>query len=365
MDSATKSAEHANELTISPDWKFTRSRLMDGTTFAFHSSKTCPGYSIQISNWRLRKVAHPIGGHSTDIDDLALGIRDELERVLGKTAFEKSNRVQSDLLKEASQTPGLFRQTGLLAEKYLGLQDKFTIALMEDLWSPQVALLSVPLSVLTVRNKTPYVIEKVPWSFRTPPCRLQHFATTGFNSRIGRGIVACVPGSEDVWIVSSFSQCEVEPSCDRSAEFTGINDLVQSITAEVMKVLKAVPQKPATDNGKTIQQPPEKLELAAALLWAILEKIAVHDAKATARPTPSEFFRAYMIDKLTSKAMKLRGWRERTLRNRRQLAETVIAECYGSKVSLRKFRDIVDPRIFRAAEQQIEAARKHGRKAFL
>ena len=110
---------------------------------------------------------------------------------------------------------------------------------------------------------------------------------------------------------------------------------------------------------------PEKLELTTVMLYAIMEKLAVHDAKTSARPTPSEYFRAYMITKLPPKTMRLKGWKDRTMRGRRQLVENVIAENYGSKVNLRKFRDTIDSRIFHAAEIQMEAARKHGSKAHL
>lgn len=139
------------------------------------------------------------------------------------------------------------------------------------------------------------------------------------------------------------------------------NELEQ-ITARLTHLEQSVTQK----HAKPTESPtPDKLTVTQAVMWTILNQLAVHDAKMSARPTLSEYFRAYMMDKLTTKAMKQRGWKERTMRNRRQLAEKVITETYGRKINLRKFRDTIDPRIFRAAEEQLEAARARGRKACL
>ncbi|MCX6996631.1 MAG: hypothetical protein NTV49_06000 [Kiritimatiellaeota bacterium] len=376
MDNATRSSEHIHQLNILPEWEFTRSRTKDGATFAFHSSQMCPGYSIQVSNWRLRKNARDQCAPSEDIGDLILGAHNELKRVLGESAFEKTNRVQSVMRKNAElhraaldlrKNAGQSRERLFQADRWDILSRKImkiclVRAAIEDLiLAPGVEILSFPLVTLTALNKSRYIVENAPWSFNKPPRRVEHLAMTGFNSGLMNGILAFAPGSEDVWIVSKFSQCEVELKWDRGAavlaEFPYLKDMSRSLAEQEKKVVKAEIAPPS---------PPENLKITEALMWGILEKIAVHDAKLTTHPTPSEFFRAYMIEKLTTKAMRRRKWKDRTIRNRRQLVETVIAEQRSDpKVNLRKFRDDIDPRIFHTAERQIEAVRKRGREAFL
>jgi|GEM_PF-5373951 len=106
-------------------------------------------------------------------------------------------------------------------------------AAMEDLLlAPRVELLSFPLWTLTSFNKARYSIANAPWSFHKPPCRVEHLAKTGFNSGLTYGILAFAPNSEDIWIVSKFSQCEVELICNREAalkkEFPWFMDALKS-----------------------------------------------------------------------------------------------------------------------------------------
>lgn len=111
--------------------------------------------------------------------------------------------------------------------------------------------------------------------------------------------------------------------------------------------------------------PPERIEITSPVMDAIRNRLAERDAGMKARPTLTEFFHAYMIEKLPLKAMRSRGWSDRTIRNRRQLAEIVIAEHFGGQVQLGKFRDAIDPRIWRESERELKRARERGRKARL
>lgn len=109
---------------------------------------------------------------------------------------------------------------------------------------------------------------------------------------------------------------------------------------------------------------PKTLELTQVLYYAIMEKLAVYDAKVSAHPWHSEYFRAFMIEKLSTREMKMKPWNERTMRLRKKTIENVIAESYGiQRINLRKYRDSVDPRTFSAAEEQMDAVRKRRSKA--
>lgn len=106
--------------------------------------------------------------------------------------------------------------------------------------------------------------------------------------------------------------------------------------------------------------PAEKIELTMPIMEAIRNRLAEHDGAMKARPTLSEFFQAYMIQKMSTNTMRAHGWSDRTIRNRRCLAERVIAEHFGGKVQLRKFRDSIDPRVWGAAERELKRARERG-----
>jgi len=124
-------------------------------------------------------------------------------------------------------------------------------------------------------------------------------------------------------------------------------------------------ENPTQTNAAT---PNDTATLAATdvALVTIFNALSRHDAKAIARPTPSEYFRAIVLNGETNRQIiqKYKGC-ERTLRTRRALAEKVIKETCGGVVNLRKLRDLVNPAICNRANREIEAARKRGRRAFL
>ena len=158
MDCPTKGLKQVHQLEISPDWAYTRSRLKDGVMFSFHSSKTCPGYSIQVSNWRLCKVACDQSGHSDDIGDLILGAHHELKRLLGVTAGENMKRAHLAMRQGEDMqlaVSNLRKLVGQSQERLCeverweiwsrkAVKAKLINAALEDLMSsPRVALLSV------------------------------------------------------------------------------------------------------------------------------------------------------------------------------------------------------------------------------
>ena len=216
---------------IPQDWEYTKSRTKDGIMFAFHSSKTCPGYSVEVSNWRLRKCA--VTPWDEEKGDLGLisWISLELRRVFGKSMFKKSRRISLNYRKALKRmTWQLRRSKGLAGLSDLCICDRDTSdalaietsegveAKVEELYgNPRIALLSRPMVVLSARDKTPHILDYAPWPFPSPPHALRHLAPTGFASLSEYGILALAPGCEDVWIVSKFHRSEVKINRNREA----------------------------------------------------------------------------------------------------------------------------------------------------
>ncbi len=246
---------------ISPSWEFTCSRLADSTIFSFHSTSNCPGYVIEISDWRLRKKLAAPEAPLADRDmDSAIQVFEELKRALGDSVFGEYNHAYASL-KELSSRPVVdpaVHPLGLqvshieegdpqvwkiafttTTEELGAARNEVRVALRRDLSSPDIAPLSIPLIALEIRDNAPYSIEKVPWREQRPPGSLQHLAKTGFESQLNAGILAVPQSGDDVWIVSRFSKCEVQIRWDRriavSAEFPGLN-AIDKITSRLEEV---------------------------------------------------------------------------------------------------------------------------------
>jgi hypothetical protein len=95
-------------------------------------------------------------------------------------------------------------------------QDNIDKAIKADLMSPKIAILAVPLFSLMDRDKCFYVIEKKEWLYSGPPQELEHLGARGFDSRLGYGILALPSNRYPAWIVSSFSERNVELRWNRS-----------------------------------------------------------------------------------------------------------------------------------------------------
>lgn len=220
-----------NTLVISQDWDFTRTREKGGETFAFHSAGTCPGYSIKISGWRLRKKP----GAQITQDELFLRGLDELNRHLGDSVCpgRKGLETLKTKVKEKMFPPGGLMppdwMSKMAAENQKAYEQEFLIELRRILFSPRVARLSVPLLTLIIRDSAEYRLDKEPWSHSGPPRELRHLAASGFDGQCPLGILARPPTGKYLWIVSKFKECAIELKWNRraaiAAEFPWIINL--------------------------------------------------------------------------------------------------------------------------------------------
>ncbi len=300
----------SNRFVVQPDWEYTRSRDRNGTIFAFHSSDTCPGYSIHISNWRLRKNSARINDEKA-LRDKAYS---ELERCAGDLGFAETNKIKEEIdrkTKAIIASAGLLRPDFLarIGQKYQALlneyEEKLFIASIKDTLSPWLAPLSVSLMSLVMRDKAEYVVDSVPWSFKKPPIALQHLAKTGFNSRFGWGIIALPWPSDDVWVVSKFSQCEVEPQWNRPAtikkEFPWLDELsdFKGSMSEATKQLSVVPAVIA-ENERVIREQQERLAfLQQAITSSVRTALELSEQKIARRKND------LCLDKLSDEEMLL------------------------------------------------------------
>jgi hypothetical protein len=176
-------------------------------------------------------------------ESLLLGALEELKRVLGEDAFVRFNR---EIAAPDREDAGLGLSPADLSRRPSELSARArrcVTAFAKDVLSPNVAILSVPLLVLTLRDKVTYVIDQAPWPESAPPQRLVHLASTGFDSKLGWGIVAFPTSSPDVWVVSKFSRSYVELNWNRASavlkEFPWLNDL-GNVVAKTRATLEAV-----------------------------------------------------------------------------------------------------------------------------
>ena len=255
MPSAINYDDDQHVFPISPSWEFTRTRDKSGTTFAFHSDGQRRGYSVRVSNWRLRKATSSPSSSPADIMGLHIEADAELVRVLGDDAFKRSRvvmeRIQNlveaiehtlerseerkeillprlrirhdDQTEQISAPP----KTPEISEKHdlEKLNREYQVARFMDMFDPRVALYFIPIHSLIMRDRVPYVFENTPWPFEAPPRMLRHLGDLGFSSRAGYGITALPPSGEDTWIVSAFSECEVEAKWDRAAALKTVSSL--------------------------------------------------------------------------------------------------------------------------------------------
>jgi len=257
-----------NTLVISQDWDFTRTREKGGETFAFHSAGTCPGYSITISGWRLRKIP----GAQITQDELFLRGLDELNCHLGGSVCpgRKGLETLKTKVKEKMFPPGGLMPPDWTSKTAAGNQkayeQEFLIELRRILFSPRVARLSVPLLTLIIRDSAEYRLDKEPWSHGGPPRELRHLAASGFDSQCPLGILARPPTGKYLWIVSKFKECAIELKWNRRAAIEAeyplmmpIEDLKSIIVSGNTEILSALRSKnvPPVQLGSP---PPAKTE---------------------------------------------------------------------------------------------------------
>ena len=226
-------------LNISPDWEYTSTRIEGESTFAFHSSGTCPGYSIKISGWRLRKIP----GAQITQDELFLRGLDELNRHLGDSVCpgRKGLETLKTKVKEKMFPPGGLMppdwMSKMAAENQKAYEQEFLIELRRILFSPRVARLSVPLLTLIIRDSAEYRLDKEPWSHSGPPRELRHLAASGFDSQCPLGILARPPTGKYLWIVSKFKECAIELKWNRRAAIEAEYPLMMPRLEEFMRTI--------------------------------------------------------------------------------------------------------------------------------
>jgi hypothetical protein len=225
--------QNIHRLDISPDWEFTHTKDRNRPTFALISSASCPGYSIQLSPWRLRKKI----GQTLDLPELATHAFRKLRNTLGEEAFPETNRVEAESIGSGRNPLMKYRRLCLDKKNPEKIQFDVMTANTEDLFSPRVAEVSIPFLTLSRRDQVEYEIDRAPWPFDLPPRALEHLATSGFKSPFPWGVIAIPPHGNDVWIVSKFSQNEIGVKYDRKAtmerEFPELHALCQG--ARIMR----------------------------------------------------------------------------------------------------------------------------------
>lgn len=407
---------------IPKDWTYTRSVSPDDTTFIFHPAGERPGYTLRISHVRLRKEKLPEGHAPNETVALNASIA-TLTDFLGADAFLRHERAKADMeaitrtrmdalvrMREALELanpwrrrPGrLLHVSKMEEERYKQLVDEFeeepkrlecdlraaacaiAVAFIKDITDEKVNWLALPYTTVVHRNQCPYSLERTRWPHKEPPCVLHHSSQRGFTSDRGRCLLAESSNPGDFWAVRFFEPSDVSHTFESEPTSAPKRDLheslsktiaiaveahlspkLEAIRAEICGMKTSIPDRRVRARENSSGTDGAELELSEALLTAIYEKLAIYDSRSTAQPSARDYFSAFMREKLGAREMKRRGWKERTMRNRRVLVEAVICELYGKDISLRKFRHAIDPRVFHAAERQIEAARKRGRNAFL
>ena len=233
-------------IVISSDWEYTRTRATRGTTFAFHSSRDCPGFTLEIDNWQFRKE---VSDEYFEPERLAMGAFEELKRVLGESVFSETNRLLKAAHQRAKHPVGILRPDWAEREKeYVeNLMLDLSWANIKDILSPRVRVLSIPLFSLVYRHRVPFSIHRLPWSYSTPPRVLKHLATIGFDSHCSDGILALPPDGDYIWRVSYFSQCEVETKRDTDAAFQRLFpwiDTLKTLPEEIVRIREAIDAEP-------------------------------------------------------------------------------------------------------------------------
>lgn len=264
-----KNSSSNNTLYVSPDWDYKQSRVKDGTIFAFNSSDTCPGYSIHISDWRLRKRTIDVTPKSrsayfeeaiTEFEK-ALGRAGiwSKEYIAGICAGQFKAQLDIERFKSALQKASEHRGESISIE----LNAELT---MEEIYTPLGMFILTPLVMLAVRYETLYEAEMKPWPYDTPPAAIWHIVKGGFERREPYGMVAASTSSEDLWVVSSLS---VDNTLNRKPESgldnIAISEMLSAIlrrTAtiqELQKLTQDIPMQTATILKGTVDKIENKI----------------------------------------------------------------------------------------------------------
>ncbi len=246
-DNVTQSPEHI--IHISPEWEgqLKKSKEEDkGVRYDFKTTDECPGYSFTITNWRF---FHPINFGNESHRDLFQHIYNELQRMLGTSAFGNYNRAYSnkkqrekELISEYKELHGV-NALGMCRYANDQFQQELESAFYKDLLaSPRTKLLGVAFILLVFTRQTPYTIEKSSWPCTDALDRLIGFTPNIFDGRARLGILACPKTGDDYWVVSDFEQCEVEPiSGNDHYSKTEVRETLDSL----FQLMKHVPRETA------------------------------------------------------------------------------------------------------------------------
>jgi len=365
----TAPASGRNHIAISRTRDFTRTRIGDETIFAFHADGDCPGYTVKISGWKLRKaVVLPGDGHGP-VQEARPKPVTQLRKIFGEEFFRESRRVLAEgneeirVAMEKFDDPFSLPSVGIaplsmarvrprrdeyLAELRRALNEKYVSALRKDLFSPPVALLSVPMACLCLRDGGSYFIEKEPWPFSVPPESLDHLEKEGFDHPDPWGIIASPPGGGDVWVVSGFSRFGVDVQWDLKAALQKEYPWLEQIGDWLSKL-------DLTAEGvKEANEPPEPLTLEETVLLKIAMDAPKLDGHCRVRPGHWEVFLAAWKERMSAYDMARRKkWNRRTASARLSAVEQRFFR--GAKVS----EFLFDPSVLRSVEGQLRVAHAH------
>lgn len=182
-----------NVFYIPRHWPYTVMRTDGGTTFSFHSSKDCPGFTLEISDLRIRDTKRS---------------RDRIS-ALSNDLFRNFLRSKFDAIRES-----------LTAALSKGPQDDKSRE-MQHLYNTRIEDWDI-LSIAALEGKGTGVSEfdQSPWPDSAPPRELRHLLPGGFELHLNKGILAAPTAGDDLWIVRKFSMCQIELSPSVQAEYT-------------------------------------------------------------------------------------------------------------------------------------------------
>lgn len=208
-------------LCLSIDWASTVQAVGDNLQFQFISSGSCPGYSFQITNWRLRATPLHPQDHEVELSKYVLA---EVRRGIGADVYDQLEKRRDARISEIisdnirHRHDPLMRQIEWVKARVIEeVQPEIQKELCQFLILPQIAVLFIPLFSLCVRDNLLYEVECASWPSSEPPYSLFHLAATGFAGKAAYGILAQPKQSKDYWVTTRFVRGEVRFNGDRDA----------------------------------------------------------------------------------------------------------------------------------------------------
>lgn len=181
------------ELRLDPLWRCETVRTGTATKYSFPAHGTCPGYSFNISYWRLRKDASSAQTRSKGIAYwLPFAIREIERQFQGKMSM-------------LSCATAALRAYDERADSTIGEASRMSLCLPVICTSPELFCFCLSIVGLMVRDGVPYVSAKDPWPSQQRPDALLFFPAKGFIPGIDKAAVATTAACSDAWIISDFS----------------------------------------------------------------------------------------------------------------------------------------------------------------